>query len=282
MTAVLVSLSTYVAVINLNNLARLFRGVYQSLAEHLICIMVEDPNPSWKEKGLLFRKFTNEQKWEIKPSNWRLLQYACKIYSYKAGIWSAIRAWTSLLLRAEIQEDHSPPSSSPRDTTYRIPDMSEFRKTFQDAMIAHKKPLLPAQLRLLNGPTIRSSTNDNDDMERGETRASGTGIIQPTSLQLDIELDNLPAQPSIGMLQAEVTPSSQVNAVEDVDDATNQTASPRVSHEVSPHGELKPSGFRPPEASSVSVNQEKEGLRVPSRGEVLEEREENGERFAVV
>tara|TARA_R110002060_G_scaffold24416_6_gene33195 strand:- start:716 stop:970 length:255 start_codon:yes stop_codon:yes gene_type:complete len=84
------------------------------------------------------------------------------------------------------------------------------------------------------------------------------------------------------MLQAEVTPSSQVNAVEDVDDATNQTASPRVSHEVSPHGELKPSGFRPPEASSVSVNQEQEGLRVPSRGEVLEEREENGERFAVV
>ncbi|PVH79998.1 hypothetical protein DL98DRAFT_400564, partial [Cadophora sp. DSE1049] len=74
-TAVLVSLITYLAVINLNNLARLMQRLYQSFADHLVGIMTEDPNQEWKQRGLSFQKFNNEQQSQNRPSNWRLLQY---------------------------------------------------------------------------------------------------------------------------------------------------------------------------------------------------------------
>jgi hypothetical protein len=91
--AIVVALSTYFIVFNLNNLVYVSRGTFRSIAQHQIDNMVEkmqqDPSNEWKKRGKRFTKFKPDLAVEHKPSDWRLLQYAVHLG------WQTIRSWVS-------------------------------------------------------------------------------------------------------------------------------------------------------------------------------------------
>ncbi|KAL6229167.1 hypothetical protein BDW75DRAFT_225533 [Aspergillus navahoensis] len=69
---VLLSTGTYLVVINLNNLARLGKGVYRRFRAGIVRSMVSDPH--WASIGEAFSQFRPERE-NVTPSEWNILAY---------------------------------------------------------------------------------------------------------------------------------------------------------------------------------------------------------------
>lgn len=254
-TTLLVSLSTYFVVININNLARLFQTLYQSSADHLVAKMSKDSVSEWQQRGLLFHKFANDREVQIRPSNWRLLQYGFQTYII-SGIGTCVKSWASqsLLRLRHINEQELPmlEDSVPRYTKEKNPFIAELIKRMHEMTPIYTDEMLPTKLRHQDSRTMATANTDPDVV-------LGLNDLLPELSPVRPEMETFP--------------------VADGEEECHTTA-PVVIPKDFDQEEIHTDLVAPTDPGSELADQE--STHVPSTGQVLEEGEENGLHFAEI
>lgn len=93
-TIIIIGLTTYAIVFNLNNLVLQFSRSYQSLRDHLVSQMkeVKDESEFWKEKGERFDVFRPQHE-KPHPSEWWIVIFLTRALFVKIG--GALHFWGS-------------------------------------------------------------------------------------------------------------------------------------------------------------------------------------------
>ena len=212
---------------------------------------------------------------EKRTSNWRFLQYSLRSYILIPVIRVRTDDWTSQVRTTKKQGLPPLNGSVPQDTKKGHVNIYDLCKKIHYVICLYIKAFLPAHLRHQDSPTMTATVAT----EQGEVLHPGNSVRQLALLSHDMKCETLPALDPTVPPESEVLPEPSVVRVRE----EAGTAAPHDSRRDSAREEIHTAVTdRSPPIDEEAEPTDQYTLHVSSARQVLEEGEENGQRFAEI